>query len=1177
MKKLIAVVLSLALVFAMAPVTAGAEGEGTLHFDNIPGAVTPSGAEIFIDDSEDPYPNNPAPCDLTLPAGDHKVVLKIPGYDGYSTNVTITAGGETNLTDIHLLPELDSGATVITVNNAGDDEIEGQTNLRQAVTSIMNDTSETQYRIEFAAGVDSITLSSQLNIDHRGNFTINGDRDRNGTADVEIASSSQGSEINLIAPCVRIIGLKFFGTGDNDGILSIRPPNQGTEKIDMHDVYILGCEFKNCYEVGLAPCGAYGYAATGYDSAGTFNVTNINFCGNTFDKTTLFSFAGAGDEDYNHINGYNVCANFFKNCGSGIISGDAHTWYVYGDSTVEGNGGTAGQIGFCENNIFENVTISGNRFILDADAPQQHTFSLLVQGANLGNKNNTMQNVTIKNNLMIVEKPAAENLFSSVCINNVTIGDEGKSGSYDPPATSGFESTDGNKLQDITVKYNDFETGNGREIEVNNVSVSKNYQNGTDNITDGVSIIFNKIKSARGIVVSNYSGECELGAGNNNPMNAIAIKDNEITCDYDTNTFDIDNTGVSVIGSRTYDYKDYYRGDDFWHTMGGSLTDVKIGGNTITNFNCGVLAAGSSGYYTRDASVNTVSIINNTITCKPSSIYGIEIFGGGYGNYQDADNPNERKGSSAGCSVQNVTVTGNTLSARGGVSIMGAKYDGWAAGDISGNFVKDVSVKNNTITRLETADTTKQFILFPAVVGGICENWDRIRKFGANFLNNYVQGIDITDNAMTGFTYTSGADTIPLGVLKLGKDDLPSGLLNAKDTYIGMRTATNNAAGEDSFNWEFLSRPDTNGTKDVYTFVGQETVGNETTPAIYPRMVYTQVNGELWDYTITYNLNGGTQGKNARVRYMHDDAFNLPVPTRTCYTFGGWFTNSACTGTAVTKIVATDKDNKIFYAKWIPNKYTIRFNANGGTGSMASIAMVYNTAKALPAATFTRFGYTLAGWRLTANGNTVYANKATVKNLSSVNNATVTLYASWKPACIVTPANYSASSVKLSWTKITGMDGYELYRSDKSATGYKLIKSTTALTYTDTRLTLGKTYYYKLRAYDKQGTKKVYTVYSDVKSIKAAPPVPASFAVAKASTTSIKISYAKSKDANGYEIWYATSANGTYKLASSLTGTSYTHKSLKKGTYYYKVKAYRKSGSTKVYSLWTAIKSYTLK
>ena len=69
------------------------------------------------------------------------------------------------------------------------------------------------------------------------------------------------------------------------------------------------------------------------------------------------------------------------------------------------------------------------------------------------------------------------------------------------------------------------------------------------------------------------------------------------------------------------------------------------------------------------------------------------------------------------------------------------------------------------------------------------------------------------------------------------------------------------------------------------------------------------------NYTITYHLNGGT-GDSSGSYTFGTGLEPLPTPTRTGWTFGGWFEDEDFTGSEVTAILATDTGDKIFYAKW---------------------------------------------------------------------------------------------------------------------------------------------------------------------------------------------------------------------------------------------------------------------
>ncbi len=60
-------------------------------------------------------------------------------------------------------------------------------------------------------------------------------------------------------------------------------------------------------------------------------------------------------------------------------------------------------------------------------------------------------------------------------------------------------------------------------------------------------------------------------------------------------------------------------------------------------------------------------------------------------------------------------------------------------------------------------------------------------------------------------------------------------------------------------------------------------------------------------------------------------------------------------------------------------------------------ARTYGKSFSLPANQYRRTGYTFAGWSTKKNGGgKTYKNKESVKNLTTKNNGTVTLYAQWK-------------------------------------------------------------------------------------------------------------------------------------------------------------------------------------
>ena len=153
------------------------------------------------------------------------------------------------------------------------------------------------------------------------------------------------------------------------------------------------------------------------------------------------------------------------------------------------------------------------------------------------------------------------------------------------------------------------------------------------------------------------------------------------------------------------------------------------------------------------------------------------------------------------------------------------------------------------------------------------------------------------------------------------------------------------------------------------------------------------------DYDIIYKLNGGKNNADNPATYSKSSAtIILKAPKKTGYTFKGWYSDSEFSK-EVTYIPYGSEGNKTLYAKWSVNKYDIAFKGNGSTsGSMKKMSdRKYGSKYTLTKNAFQKKGYTFTGWNTKADGTgTTYKNKASVKNLTTKNNTTVTLYAQWK-------------------------------------------------------------------------------------------------------------------------------------------------------------------------------------
>ncbi len=141
---------------------------------------------------------------------------------------------------------------------------------------------------------------------------------------------------------------------------------------------------------------------------------------------------------------------------------------------------------------------------------------------------------------------------------------------------------------------------------------------------------------------------------------------------------------------------------------------------------------------------------------------------------------------------------------------------------------------------------------------------------------------------------------------------------------------------------------------------------------------------------------------------------------------------------------------------------------------------------------------------------------------------------------------------KIYWNSVSGATKYWIYRSTDGK-NFKYYDSTTKTSYTNNATTIGKLYYYKVKAVKViDGTNKA-SGYSNTKSIRCKPAAP-SLSIAR--TNGKPQIYWNCID-SATKYWIYRSTDGVnFSYYDSTTKTSYTNKSTTKGkTYYYKVKA----------------------
>lgn len=182
-------------------------------------------------------------------------------------------------------------------------------------------------------------------------------------------------------------------------------------------------------------------------------------------------------------------------------------------------------------------------------------------------------------------------------------------------------------------------------------------------------------------------------------------------------------------------------------------------------------------------------------------------------------------------------------------------------------------------------------------------------------------------------------------------------------------------------------------------------------------------------------------------------------------------------------------------------------------------------------------------------------------------------------------SKYKKSGIKLTWKNPKSsyeLQGYQVYRSTKKNSGYKLVK-----TVKTNQFTIGKglksstNYYFKVRGFRKINGKNVYTkdtsIIVNLNKKKAIPSLKLTGLKAVSSKRKVTITWNETQSMyglSGYRIMQSTKKNSGYKTVGTVKGRKITvKKGLKKGkSYYFKIQGYVKSGKTKIYTKASVVK-----
>ncbi|MBR1385566.1 MAG: InlB B-repeat-containing protein [Bacilli bacterium] len=202
-----------------------------------------------------------------------------------------------------------------------------------------------------------------------------------------------------------------------------------------------------------------------------------------------------------------------------------------------------------------------------------------------------------------------------------------------------------------------------------------------------------------------------------------------------------------------------------------------------------------------------------------------------------------------------------------------------------------------------------------------------------------------------------------------------------------------------------ISVPLVVGNNHIYGFTKDDS-GNvgvcekKTIKADNQAITYHDNIGSSWS---NQSVDVSCEGKTLTIVYgqPYNKNGELCTPSKSGYRFVGW--SKSANGDAINSLdIVSEKSGVELYAKWDPNTFTIKLNANNGSNTTSEFTCNYDSTCKIPSTTFTRSGYKIIGWDETATDvipssssyTPKYGTEADIKNI--ISDGEKTLYAVWK-------------------------------------------------------------------------------------------------------------------------------------------------------------------------------------
>lgn len=341
--------------------------------------------------------------------------------------------------------------------------------------------------------------------------------------------------------------------------------------------------------------------------------------------------------------------------------------------------------------------------------------------------------------------------------------------------------------------------------------------------------------------------------------------------------------------------------------------------------------------------------------------------------------------------TKKIEISGNSISTNIQTLISNGYLTGVNNEDLSVNTNKRIVVNssgddlgNCNVKITKTIDGSKVCYKIEGSSSGVCPTTE---DFGGTSQCNGAQSTSV-------ITYYNGSNSI-------GTQQVDN---STKTTLTSWSSLGGSVLG--GYNgWSFAGWSESSSANTVkYTNGEDVTITNDTN--LYA--VYTRI------LTVNYNANGGSGNIDATTKKIYINSNSTNTSSQEIilknnffvydgFVFDKWAVGSV-NGTKYSVNEVYDPNlpynasnfGVTIYAKWASNGYKVKYDGNGSTsGSMVDSDHVYGTAKNLELNTFTKTGYHFLGWATSVDGDVLYTDGQSVKNLTTTNGGVIVLYAKW--------------------------------------------------------------------------------------------------------------------------------------------------------------------------------------